>query len=237
MKKGTLALIPPNDESPLVREAIGLADMNRAQMAATVAGLLKLEATHENLSGICAVMVGIVLHEVKDRLPRGEFGPFIKENFGKSHRSANRYMLIGGACLKGQLDSTVQIDRKRSKTFELLTNDVVTSLKELEKFRLDLRHPVVSYVARWVNGRGSYQLMLDYPAPLGGRRERKGKKLTLAEVRAQAEADAFESYETICRSVDRFLRENSPTLLPKSQRLLMASLFGKAKRSLDAVAD
>jgi hypothetical protein len=70
----------------------------------------------------------------------------------------------------------------------------------------------------------------------GGHHPRK-TKLTPAQLRAQAEKDAIESYETICRSLDRFLKDNAHTLLPKDLRVLFSSALGKTKRSLDAVAD
>jgi hypothetical protein len=236
-------IVVRDNESELVREAIGLHDMNIAQMGAAIVGLRNLEQKHENLSGICAVLIGIVLHEAKQRLGHGKFMPFVKENFEKSHRSANGYMRLGRACLESKLESTFQfadngraVRLKSGKAFELLTKDLATSLRELEKFQLDLKHPIVSNVARWVNGRGSYQLMLDYPAELGGRRERK-LKLTPAQLRAQNEKDAIEGYETICRSLDRFLKDNAHTLLPKDLRVLFSSALGKTKRSLDAVAD
>lgn len=240
-RNGDLTVIPPNDEGPLVREAIGLADMTSAQMGEALVGLRKMGVRYDNMSGICATLEGLVLLQAKAMLPHGAYGGFLRDYFAKSRRAATAYTQLARAFVGGKLASTCQFDKfgrpmRVPKAFELVKQDLATSLQELEKFQLDLRHPVVSKVAEWVNGRGSYQLMLDYPAPLGGRRARR-EKLSLAEVRAKAEKEALESYEAICRAIDRFLKENAHTLLPKSQRVLLASLFHKAKRSLDQVAD
>lgn len=235
-----LAVIPPGDENALVGEAIGLADMSTPQKGAAITGLLNLESKHENLSGICAALIGIVLLEVKRDLPHGSFKGFLKKHFSKTKRSAQRYMRLGRYCLESKSDSTVAFapsGKKASSAIALLTQDLATSLKELELFQLDLSHPVVSYVAQWVNGRGSYQLMLDYPSETGGHHPRKGAQLSAAEKLAAEKEEARRRWKETCDTVQGFFYDNQHTLIEKNHRLMMKSLFSQAKRTLEGTRD
>jgi len=160
------AISSPNGQHP-----IALIDMTLPQLAEAYNGLDRLEKQYENMSGICATLKGMVLVEAKTKPEnKGKFMNWVKENFASAgHRTATRYMRLAEAFMKG-LDSTVQ--------FDTLTRDLAASVEALREFQLDLSHPVVSKVAEWVNGRGSYQLMLDFPGERGGdTSSHRGKKL------------------------------------------------------------
>lgn len=144
-------------------EPVALVDMPLPQLAEACHGLLRLASEYENMSGVCVTLHGLVLIECKTRLGHGNFRPWLKEHFPKSFKTATRYMRLGEEF--GKRDSTV--------TFQTLTRDLATSVAALREFQLDLSHPAVAAVAKWVGGRGAYQLMLDFPGEKGGARKRK----------------------------------------------------------------
>jgi hypothetical protein len=144
--------------------AVALVDMTLPQLAEACDGLSRLEKEYENMSGICATLKGLVLIECKTKPElKGQFKSWVTKTFPKSYKSATRYMRLAEAF--GRSDSTV--------TFQVLTQGLADSLEILRKQQLDLSHPIVARVAQWVNGRGAYQLMLDFPGQRGGARERK----------------------------------------------------------------
>ena len=155
---------------------VALVDLTLPQLAEAAHGLERLEREYENMSGICATLKGLVLVEAKKRLGHGKFMPWVKENF-VAHRTATAYMRLAQAFM-GKLASTCQ--------FKTLTKDLAASLTRLRDFQLDLSHPVVSEVAKWVKGRGSYQLMLDFAGSAGGDTSWSRKKLSPEEERKQA---------------------------------------------------
>jgi hypothetical protein len=146
---------------------VALVDMSLAQLAEAYNGLDRLEGEYENLSGICATLKGLVLLQVKANGEHGTYRKWLKENFPKSIKTAERYVRLAKAFSKS--DSTV--------AFQSLTRDLAESVAALREFQLDLKHPVVAKIAAWVGGRGSYQLMLDFPSTTGGNQyERNGTK-------------------------------------------------------------
>jgi hypothetical protein len=165
----SLARIPT--EQPIVRDLsspngshpVALVDMSVPQLADAFRGLDRLEKEYENMSGICATLKGLVLIEVKTKVGYGKYRAWLKENFAKSAKTAERYKRLAEEF--GKSDSTV--------AFQTLTRGLADSVAALREFQLDLSHPMVAKIAHWVAGRGAYQLMLDFRAPLGGNRGRK----------------------------------------------------------------
>lgn len=144
--------------------AVTLDDLSLPELAEAYDGLSRLEKEYENMSGICATLKGLVLIECKAKPElKGQFKSWVVKTFPKSYKTATRYMRLAEAF--GRSDSTV--------TFQTLTRDLATSVAALREFQLDLSHPAVAAVAQWVNGRGAYQLMLDFPSERGGARARK----------------------------------------------------------------
>lgn len=153
--------------SPMSPAAIALKDLSVPQLAEAFHGLDQVQQHHERLSGICAIMKGLVLVEAKAKIGHGGFMSWVKDNFPKSHKTANQYKRLAEEF--GKLNPTVQ--------FENLRSDMLTTMESLEGMQLDLRHPVVKQVADWVNGRSAYQLLLEL-GPSNYNRDEKGKGKT-----------------------------------------------------------
>jgi hypothetical protein len=150
----------PVGVSPNGSSAVALVDLTVPQLAEAFKGLDRVQQHHERLSGICAIMKGLVLCEAKAKLPHGEFMSWVKENFPKSHKTAGQYKRLAEEF--GKLNPRVQ--------FENLRSDLLTTIERLEEFQLDLQHPFVRQVAEWVKGRSAYQLLLELPVERGGDR-------------------------------------------------------------------
>jgi len=167
--------------------------MTVPQLVEAAKGLDRLETEYENMSGICAVLKGGILRELKAKAGHGNYEKALKEAFPNSARTAQRYARLWDAFTKN--DSTV--------AFETLTRDLTSSVDRLRQFQLDLSHPVVSAVAKWVNGRGAFQLMLDFPGQRGGDTSGSRKKLSPDQEEAAILAAAREDFQTAMMAVDR----------------------------------
>lgn len=165
------------------------------------------------MSGICAVLKGCVLLEVKPKTHR-QFKSWVKTNFPKSYRTAARYMRLAEEF--GKSASTV--------TFQTLTRDLAASVEALKQFQLDLSHPMVSKVAKWVKGRGAYQLMLDLgPSSRGGDntpRDESGKRIAdRRRTKLEIETEEFEEEaRELCDAVSKNTYELSALRGPSEER-------------------
>lgn len=123
-------------------------------------GLRLMPERLEHLSGICGVLSGLVLHEIKERLPHKHFGPWLENNYGKTSRTARRCMQIGLAFSK-------------TDTVSVLDKQLTLSLfDDARSQSLDLAHPVVQSVVKWTDGR-SFRRLIEEEA-LDGRGDNKG---------------------------------------------------------------
>jgi Protein of unknown function (DUF3102) len=171
---------------------VALVDMSVGQLADAFNGLTRLEKEYENMSGICATLKGLILIEAKTKLGHGNYRTWLKENFPKSVKTAERYKRLAEAF--GKSDSTV--------AFQTLTQGLTASLEALRARSLDLSHPIVAKVAQWVNGRGAYQLMLDFPGAAGPNGGNNRKKLTPEEQHAQFLEDAKNDFTATITGLD-----------------------------------
>ena len=192
----SLEILPPHP--------IALADLTIPQLEKTHDQLFDLEQLHNNMSGSCAVLRGLVLGEVKHKLPHGQFMPWVKGRYKKSHRSATVYMRLARSFME-------QSKLAERCQFALLLQGVGETLSQIETLKLDLRHPMVAKVVQWVNGRSAHQLLLDFPSERGGDntpRDESGKRIsnrrrTKVEIaREEFEEEAFET----CRDSAKALR-------------------------------
>lgn len=184
-----LTRISPNESKP-----VSLVNLTLPQLAEAYNGLDRLEKEYENMSGICATLKGLVLIEAKLKPElKGRFKQWVIDSFPKSYKTATRYMRLAEAF--GKSDST--------GTFQTLTRDLASSVAALRQFQLDLSHPVVAKVADWVNGRGSYQLMLDFPGGRGGDTSGSRKKLTAAQERKAFLESCKKDFEETIMALDR----------------------------------
>jgi hypothetical protein len=142
-----------------------LADMNLPQLTQAQAALGEAQERYDRLSGICAVLRGLVLTEIKHKLPHGRFMTWVQEHFGKTHREATRCMRIADDFTsrlaskktpEGKLDTRVQFEAA-----QLLLGDLASNLAAIEDSKLDMSHPVVATVATYVDGRSYRQLLFD----------------------------------------------------------------------------
>lgn len=188
---------------------VALADLSLPELAEAYGGLDRLEREYENMSGICAVLKGCVLLEVKPKTNR-QFKSWVKTHFPKSYRTAARYMRLAEEF--GKSASAV--------TFQTLTRDLASSVEALREFQLDLSHPMVGKVAKWVKGRGSYQLMLDLgacsrggdnaPRDENGKRTSKRRRAKAEIEREEFEEEAFESCRDTAKALTALLKVEGP---------------------------
>lgn len=221
----SLEIVPP--------APVALADLTLPQLEQTHDQLLDLEVLHNNMSGSCAVLRGLVLHEVKHKLPHGKFMPWVKARYKKSHRSATVYMRLARTFVE-------QSKLAERCQFALLLQGVSETLSQIETLKLDLRHPMVAKVVGWVNGRSAHQLLLDYPSERGGDntpRDDSGKRIsnrrrTKAEIaREEFEEEAIEG----CRDAAKALRAMLTVQGPEEENawdILSAADLEKLKQDL-----
>lgn len=190
-------------------------------MAEAIAGLDRLEAQYENMSGICATLKGLVLIEAKRKLGRGDWTPWMKKNLGaKKARTAQRYMQLGKAFAEKN-DSTV--------VFDLLRNDLAKNLDTLRQTQLDLKHPVVAQVAKWVEGKGAYQLMLEF-----GSSSRGGKTYDRGGEKGKRAAFEVKAYRVLCVGSCEGVQKSAGSLREtKSYRALNQSQLVDLIHALD----
>ncbi|HWM26575.1 MAG TPA: hypothetical protein VNP98_17290 [Chthoniobacterales bacterium] len=212
---------------------IALVDLSIPQLEQTHDQLLNLEQLHNNMSGSCAVLRGLVLGELKHKLKHGEFIPWVKAHYKKSYRSATVYM---------RLARRFVTESKSAEALPIcaLLQDMATTLGQIEEAKLDLRHPVVAKVVSWVKGRSAHQLLLDFPSERGGDntpRDGSGKRIanrrrTKAEIaREEFEEEAFEA----CRDTAKALRAMLTVEGPEEESawvVLSASDLEKLKQDL-----
>jgi hypothetical protein len=189
--------------SPTHSDGVALGDMDVPQLTSAFEMLHGIQGKYDKLSGICATMKGLVLAEVKHKIERGKFLPWVAKHYGKTRKSAAEDMRLAGAFCK----SNPRV------TFAALGRDMAATVKDLEQAQIDLKHPLVREIAGWVQERSRYQLLLAFPSDRGG--------------------DTTKSHKPkLKKSRDEIaLEEAQITYLPL-QKALMAVLQAKAKRRL-----
>lgn len=110
-------------------------------------GIRALPERLEKMSGIYAVISGLILIEIKSRLAHKEWTPWLRLNHGKAVRTAQSYMKIAKSFL----------ENGRAFEPQQLT---LALLDETQNGALDMTHPVVLAVAKWADGR-SYRALRD----------------------------------------------------------------------------
>lgn len=179
---------------------VALVDLNVPQLADACRLLEQCQERYDKLSGICATMRGFVLLEVKRKLAHGHFLPWLADNFGKTRKTAAQDMRVARECGKS----------RPRVTFETLGRDLASTIKELENAQVDLEHPLVREIAGWVDGRTRYQLLLDYPAEMGGDTSKHPRK-----ARSTEEELHDETLEAWMRMVDELQARTFGTALYK----------------------
>jgi hypothetical protein len=128
----------------------GLKDLSLAELEAADRGLRALPERLEKMSGIAAVLNGLVLTEIKSRCKHKEWTPWLKANYGKSARDAQFRMQLAAAFCKNE---TRFVFEPQQLTLAFLDG---SSLQQV-----DANHPVVMAVEKWTDGRGYRQLIAD----------------------------------------------------------------------------
>jgi hypothetical protein len=208
MKTAVLAKV---ESSP---KPIALVDMTVPELAETCRMLDDCQQRYDKLSGICAVMRGLVLSEAKRKLAHGKFIPWIKTNFKKTRKTAAQDMRLAQEFAK----SNPRV------TFQVLGRDLAETMMALDQAHLDLAHPLVKRVARWVKDRSRYQLLLEFPGESRGGdntpRDDSGKRIAKPR-RTNFELDQA-AFEEESKEVCEATGENVQRLLlitgPRSQR-------------------
>ena len=107
---------------------------------------------HESLSGLSAVLAGLVCMEAKQRLLRGDYESWRRKYLGKGKTTACKYVAIAKAFMQGSPRWILQ----------QLTLALGDGEAAAEGQTLDLSHPTVATVAEWAEGRSFYQLQQQY---------------------------------------------------------------------------
>jgi hypothetical protein len=201
MKDGQLSKI---ESSP-----VALADMTTPQLAESYEMLDRIAAEHDNAHTICRILQGLVLLEVKRKLPHGGYGDWLKKHFKKSQDTAGNCMRAGRDFVAKLSDpkfrSTSEFDEQTA--VDLLRGDLRSTLERLDKVKLDLAHPVVRAAALYAKGRSFYQLCLELgPASKGGKTyDRGGDKGKRAAFEVKA-------YRVLCVGACAGLRDSAASM-------------------------
>jgi hypothetical protein len=138
----------PSAPSPTATR--NLKDMTLAELEAADRGLRALPERLEKMSGICAVLNGLILTEIKGRLEHKQWTPWLKDHYGKAVRTAQKYMQIAGSFTKSATRGAFE---PHQLTLALLD--------DTQSGALDLAHPVVVKVEEWADGRSFRQLIAE----------------------------------------------------------------------------
>lgn len=133
-------------------DAPGLASLQAlsiTQISKAYGRLHELGDACDKLSGVVAVLKGIVLMEAKARLKHGEYLPWLEKNLGKSRNSAAEYVRIAGEFVKCN----------PRVTFGKSGDQLGASLAIIDRNNLAVDHPVVVAVNKWTKNRSQYQLL------------------------------------------------------------------------------
>jgi hypothetical protein len=149
-------------------KSVPLADMTVPQLGDAFAMLDTIGSHHDNAHTICRLLQGLVLMEVKRKLPHGKYTDWLTARFPKSVRT-------GRNCFRAAEDFIVQLQRgktaKRCRfekgALDLLRQNLADTLQQLEKAKLDLEHPLVRAAAIYADGRSFSQIMLDLGPAVG----------------------------------------------------------------------
>lgn len=147
-KPVTLATLQVMPATP--HQARGLKEMTVSELEAIDTGLRWLPEKLEGMSGVCAVLSGLVLIEIKARCAHKEWTPWLNNNYGKSGRTARVKMQIAAAFNKMATSCHFEPEQ--------LT---LALLDDTQSGALDMAHPVVAKVAEWTDGRSYKQLIAD----------------------------------------------------------------------------
>jgi hypothetical protein len=139
-----------------------LSEMNGHELGTMAKALDTARGQYESLSGMCATLAGLVCIEAKEKLPHGEYLPWLKSYLGKGRTTAFEYVGVAKAFLKCSPKGT----------FDQMTLALMDSAKAVSAQALDLSHPVVSAVSEWTKGRTFYQLK--HEEAIDGRAANKG---------------------------------------------------------------
>lgn len=153
--KGTLTVLPG------AREINGLADldampsgpvrslkdMSLLELEAADRGLRAMPERLESMSGISAVLNGLVLTEIKGRLEHKQWTPWLANNYKKSARTAQVKMKLAKVFSK-------------SATVAFFGQLTLALLDDTQTNTLDIQHPVTKGVSAWTAGR-SYRQLID----------------------------------------------------------------------------
>lgn len=173
-----------------IRESVkSLAGMSLTELTETARMLDVYQAKIEGMSGIVATMRGLVFMVAKERVGHGKFTSWLAEHFKKTRKTSAEDMRVAREFLKSNSEVT----------FNDLAYALADKAREPE---LDLKNPLVAEVAKWVQGRPRFQLLLEFPGERGGKRGR-GKKLSPAEEHAEFLAACKEDFESAIVALDQ----------------------------------
>lgn len=135
-----------------------LVDMTLPQITEACTQLEWVEEKCSTVSGICAVLQGLLLRQAKEKLGHGEFIPWVNANFKKTKKTSAQRMRLAAEFAK----SNPRLH------FSDLAKSLGNSLQNLEANKLDMKNPIVAQVAEWTAGKSCYQLLLDLAPPERG---------------------------------------------------------------------
>jgi len=208
-----LEIVAPGQVSKVTaRSGLGLDAMSLDELGATFGRLDAARLHYDKISGICGCLQGLALIEIKSRLGHGNYGPWLKEHFPKSQDTASRFMRIAEEFLEASGTKGRKIPHNAEFAEVSLLGELIDSLSTLNNESIDMAHPVVQAVAKYVGDRSYTQLWLDLPDQRGGYRGTKKNGAPRAEKRTDAEI-ARDEYEEHAPAVCRRTAETMVELL------------------------
>lgn len=136
-------VIPPTPQ----HATLGLKDMALSDLEEASNRLKEAPSKLQQMSGVCAVLHGLILSEIKSRLKHKQWTPWLKSHWKTGQRDARKRMQLASAFSKAAT-------RGDSEQLRLNLPDAANALA------LDLQHPTVKKVSDWTAGR-SYSRLLE----------------------------------------------------------------------------
>ncbi|CAN5548025.1 hypothetical protein BH09VER1_BH09VER1_24800 [soil metagenome] len=195
LPKKTIAVVPSKKGTPIIS---AIAEMDLPRLTESYHSLELAEQNFETLSGVVAVLRGLVLLEVKKKVGHGNFKAWVAKHENKSYRTITR-------ATKAAVAFMTEAKSAVTGTFENAGGDLAPVLRSV-----DLEHPLVKAVLKWTDGRSATQLDIDLAdLTRGGLKIKKDPELSAEEKYKLAVAQIHEDHVKAFTVLDSLTARNA----------------------------